>query len=47
MVRIWAVLARLLAPLFAAFGEKQARALHQHTARPESRASEDNDNDSA
>ncbi len=29
LVRIWAVLARLLAPLFAAFGEQQAKAIHQ------------------
>ena len=31
LVRIWAVLARLLAPFFAAFGERQARALHQNS----------------
>jgi|GEM_PF-4255252 len=29
LFRIWAVLARLLAPLFAAFGEQQAKAIHQ------------------
>lgn len=33
MVRIWAVLARLLAPLFAAFSERQAGAIHQHSRR--------------
>ena len=32
LVRIWAVLARLLAPLFALIGEKQARAAHLQSA---------------
>ena len=47
LVRIWAALARLLAPLFAAFGEKQARAIHEHTTASETRKTKDNDNDSA
>lgn len=32
LVRIWAVLARLLAPVFATVSERQARALHKHGA---------------
>ena len=35
LVRIWATLARLLAPFFAFLGERQARASYrQETARP-------------
>ena len=46
LVRIWAVLARLLAPLFAFFGEKQARTIYQKTSRPAARADDDDkDND--
>jgi hypothetical protein len=33
LIRIWAVLARLLAPLFAAFDRRQAAAIHKHSAR--------------
>ena len=33
LVKIWAVLARMLAPLFAFFGEKQAQTLYQQSAR--------------
>ena len=32
LVRIWAALARLLAPVFARFGEVQARAVHPNSA---------------
>ena len=32
LVRVWSVLARLLAPVFAFFGEKQAQAVYQHAA---------------
>lgn len=31
LVRIWSVLARLLAPLFAFVGERQARAIYQQS----------------
>ncbi len=31
LVRIWAALARLLAPVFARFGEHQAQAVHRRT----------------
>jgi len=33
LIRIWAVLARLLAPFFAAFNRRQAAAIHKHSAR--------------
>lgn len=32
LVRVWSVLARLLAPVFAFFGEKQAQAVYQQAA---------------
>ena len=41
LVRIWSVLARLLAPLFAFFGEKQARTIYQNTSGPAGRAGRD------
>ncbi len=42
LVRIWAVLARLMAPLFALLGEKQARAAHpQSTAQVHTRREPD------
>ncbi|MDJ0708844.1 MAG: hypothetical protein QNJ14_00570 [Woeseiaceae bacterium] len=44
LVRIWAVLARLLAPLFAFFGEKQARAIYQNTSGPAARAGDETKN---
>ncbi len=44
LVRIWAVLARLLAPLFAFFGEKQARTVYQNTSGAARRAGRDNQN---
>ncbi len=44
LVRIWAALARLLAPLFAFFGEKQARTLHQNTSGPARRPGRDDKN---
>ena len=44
LVRIWAALARLLAPLFAFFGEKQARTIYQNTSGPASRTGRDNQN---
>jgi len=35
LFRIWAVLARLLAPLFAFFGERQAQTIYRHqSSRP-------------
>ena len=43
LVRIWAVLARLLAPLFAFFGEKQTRAIYQNTSGPAGRAGRDDE----
>ncbi len=47
LVRIWAALARLLAPLFAFFGEKQARTIYQNTSGPAGPAGrEENKNDS-
>ena len=47
LVRIWAALARLLAPLFAFFGEKQARTIYQSTSGPANRADrEDKNNES-
>lgn len=33
LFRVWAVLARLLAPLFAFFGEKQAQTIYQQSAK--------------
>ncbi len=33
LVGIWAVLARLLAPVFAFFSEKQAQTIYQQSAR--------------
>jgi hypothetical protein len=33
LIRIWAALARLVAPLFAAFDRRQAAAIHKHSAR--------------
>ena len=44
LVRIWAALARMLAPLFAFFGEKQARTIYQNTSGPASRAGRDDKN---
>jgi len=44
LVRIWAALARLLAPLFAFFGEKQARTIYQNTSGPAARAGDDDKN---
>ncbi len=44
LVRIWAVLARLLAPLFAFFGEKQARTIYQNTSGPSVRTDGDGKN---
>lgn len=32
MVNIWTVLARLIAPIFAAISVRQAAAIHQHSA---------------
>jgi hypothetical protein len=32
LVRVWSVLARLLAPLFSFFGEKQAQTVYQQSA---------------
>ncbi len=32
LVRVWSVLARLLAPLFTFFGEKQAQTVYQQSA---------------
>ena len=46
LVRIWSALARLLAPLFAYFGEKQARTVYQNTTGPASRAGDGKNNDS-
>ncbi|MDH3621433.1 MAG: hypothetical protein OER91_11100 [Gammaproteobacteria bacterium] len=31
LVRVWSVLARMLAPLFAFFGEKQAQTIYQQS----------------
>ncbi len=45
LVRIWAVLARLLAPLFAFFGEKQARTIYQNTSGPAGRDDKKNESD--
>ncbi len=45
LVRIWAALARLLAPLFAFLGEKQARSHYQKPSRPAVRAGDDDNND--
>ena len=36
LVRIWAALARLLAPFFARFGEHQAEAVYRHAQAAES-----------
>ncbi len=44
LVRIWAALARLLAPLFAFLSEKQARTHYQKPSGPASRAGDDNNN---
>ena len=38
LVSIWAALVRLLAPLFAFVGEKQARTTYQNTSGPAGRA---------
>lgn len=46
LVRIWSALARLLAPLFAYFGEKQARTIYQNTSGPAARAGDSKNNDS-
>ncbi|MDJ0750251.1 MAG: hypothetical protein QNJ11_12245 [Woeseiaceae bacterium] len=46
LVRIWSALARLLAPLFAYFGEKQARTVYQNTSGLASRAGESKNKDS-
>ncbi|MCH9696288.1 MAG: hypothetical protein K0U72_17365 [Gammaproteobacteria bacterium] len=43
LVRIWAVLARLLAPLFAAFSERQAQAIHQHSSGQKKLSADDQD----
>ena len=42
LVRLWAVLVRLLAPFFAYFGERQAQTLYKHqTSRPASPGPDD------
>ena len=46
LVRIWSALARLLAPLFAYFGEKQARSIFESTSGPAARAGDAKNNDS-
>ena len=48
LVRIWAALARLLAPFFARFGEHQASAVYKHAnsagIRPANHRESDRDN---
>ena len=48
LVRIWAALARLLAPFFARFGEHQAKAVYKHAnsagSRPDNKRDSDRDN---
>jgi hypothetical protein len=43
MVRIWAVLARMLAPLFAAFAERQAQAIYKHNGGSSMSSAGEND----
>lgn len=45
LVRVWSVLARLLAPFFAFFGEKQAQTVYQQSAgKVKARADAKDDN---